>query len=70
LVIYWFAIHPQGEDEPFFYQTLTNNSFSRIWFFSISTYLRSLKEDVIELNMPFAAKRIEWLLKLFEVQEK
>ncbi|MGH7801456.1 MAG: hypothetical protein ACREOW_12680 [Thermodesulfobacteriota bacterium] len=69
LIVYWFALHPEGRRESFFSVDLeAGYDFSRLWFFSMSTYLRSLNEDVIELEMPIAAKRMSWLHKLFPGQ--
>lgn len=66
LVIYWVAIHPEGNNEPFFNRKLGNDqAFSKIWFFSISPYLRSLKQDTIEVYMPSVVKRMVWLSQLF-----
>jgi hypothetical protein len=42
------------------------NGFKELWVFSISNYLRSLKDTPeIVLEMPSAARRIDWLKKIF-----
>ncbi len=65
LVIYWYAIHPEGANEPLFtYPAPAGSGFDKIWFFSMSTYLRSVTEEMLELDMPNAVARIDWLNKL------
>ena len=66
LLIYWWVIHPEGLNESFFSHDLgTSTGFSRLWLFSMSSYLRGLNEDAIELEMPHASNRISWLHRLF-----
>lgn len=66
LLIYWFALHPKGDPESFFsFPLWPGVTFSRIWFFSMSSYLRSLKGAVLELEMPNTIRRISWLHDLF-----
>ena len=66
LLIYWWVIHPEGLNESFFSHDLdASTEFSRLWLFSMSSYLRGLNEDAIELEMPHAAKRMSWLHELF-----
>ena len=40
--------------------------FNELWVFSVSSYLRSIREARIELNMPNAARRIQILDNLFQ----
>lgn len=69
LLIYWWVIHPKGPSESFFPHDLeTSTGFSRLWLFSMSSYLRGLNEDAIELEMPHTAKRMSWLHELFLAQ--
>jgi hypothetical protein len=69
LLIYWTVIHPEGLNESFFSHDLEpGQNFPRLWFFSMSSYLRSLNEAAIELEMPHAANRISWLHRLFPAQ--
>lgn len=69
LLIYWWVIHPKGLSESFFSHDLeTSTGFSRLWLFSMSSYLRGLNEDAIELEMPHTAKRMSWLHELFLAQ--
>ena len=66
LLIYWWVIHPKGLNESFFSHDLdASTEFSRLWFFSMSSYLRGLNEAAIELEMPNAANRMSWLCRLF-----
>ena len=41
-----------------------SQQFSELWVFSVSSYLRSLEQNEIELNMPIAASRIRALNRL------
>jgi hypothetical protein len=67
LAIYWFAIHPEGSSETFFeHPAPPNTGFERILFFSMSSFLRSVEEETIELDMPNAIARISWLGRLVE----
>jgi len=62
----WTALHPTGDDEFWFSVPLPDGpSFSRVWFFSMSAYLRSLNEEHILLSMPKTAQRKRWLGRLF-----
>ena len=67
LVCFWWATHHNGEDESLFRFPLADpvNGFTGFWVFSMSNYLRSLKQPEITLEMPSAARRIDWLNKLF-----
>ena len=38
--------------------------FQELWVFSVSSYLRTISEDVIALDMPKAARTMEWLNRL------
>ena len=70
IACYWFALHPEGKREPFFPVQIDNANFSRVWVFSMSAYLRELREaglSMIELEMPDTAARAEWLKRLFRL---
>lgn len=68
LAIYWFAIHPEGSSETFFaHPAPRDTGFERILFFSMSSFLRSVEEEAIELDMPNAIARITWLSHLVDV---
>lgn len=68
MVCFWWATHHKGEDESLFRFPLPDpvNGFMAFWVFSMSNYLRSLKEPEITLEMPSAARRIDWLNMLFK----
>lgn len=67
LAIYWYAIHPNGSPESLFTHPAPEASkFDRVWFFSMSSFLRSVKEETLDLNMPNAIARIKWLNSLVE----
>jgi hypothetical protein len=65
----WTALHPEGEGECFFSREVpvalrANEGFDRVWFFSMSAYLRGWPHKDITIEMPDTAKRLEWLGKL------
>lgn len=64
LVIYWFAIHHSGADEPFF-EVKAQGEFKRVFVFSISSYLRSLNQKTIQIDAPRVAERFRILQGLF-----
>ena len=68
MVCFWWATHPDGDDESLFRYPLPGpvNGFKAFWVFSMSNYLRSIQAMEIELDMPAAVQRIEWLNKLFK----
>ncbi|MSV34356.1 MAG: hypothetical protein EXQ47_01985 [Bryobacterales bacterium] len=68
LVCFWWATHHSGEDESLFRYPLVHpvNGFMGFWVFSMSNYLRSIQDTEIELEMPSAARRIQWLNQLFK----
>jgi hypothetical protein len=71
LACMWTALHPTGDVEPLFSVSLPqakrteSDRFDRVWFFSMSSYLRSLTDERIPVHMPDATKRIGWLDQLF-----
>ena len=69
LIIFWFAVHPEGSAEPFFQVPVQGASFATINGFSMSNYLRQSKEEVLFLEMPNAARRLEWLRTLFSMEK-
>lgn len=70
LAIFWFAIHPTGGPEVLYeHPAPCGCEFERVWFFSMSAFLRSLPNDALELDMPNAVARIQWLNSLVEVVE-
>lgn len=68
LAIYWFAIHPTGQSDSLFHHPAPADSgFDRIWFFSMSSFLRSVKSETLDLDMPNAIARISWLNRLVSI---
>ena len=70
LIVYWDAMHPSGEREPFFFVPLENPAFSRVWIFSMSAYLRELLSSGISkvmLEMPDTVQRVRWLKRLLMI---
>lgn len=68
LICFWWALHPEGEDSSLFRLPLPDgglNGFDSCWVFSMSTYLRSISESEITLNMPSTARRLDWFQRLF-----
>ena len=68
MLCFWWAVHPNGDDESLFSYSLPTghtSGFSSLTVFSMSSYLRSLPDDELVLEMPVASRRIEWLNRLF-----
>jgi len=68
MLCFWWAVHPDGDDESLFSYSLPTghtSGFSSLTVFSMSSYLRSLPDDEVVLEMPVASRRIDWLNKLF-----
>ena len=66
LVCFWTALHPEGAESPFFSVPLFEHPlFQRVSVFSMSSYLRSLHDASITLDMPNVAIRRDWLSRLF-----
>lgn len=79
LILYWIAIGPR-QDHLFRIPNPTCNfpfphpsnwpfpiaAFPELLVFSVSSYLRSLSDNTIELQMPIAARRLRILGKLFK----
>lgn len=70
LICFWFAIHPQGRDEPLFFTEFSAASaygFNGVWVFSMSNYLRKIRSSgvrTIALPMPLAKRRLDHLTRL------
>lgn len=69
LVIYWMPVAPESESDKHLFQVSTNPTcrFGELWVFSISSYLRSIREPKICLKMPIATKRLRILNRLFRL---
>ena len=68
LLIFWEPIGPRDKaDEHLFRTDTSNDQFPILWVFSVSSYLRSIREasiKSIELEMPDAADRLRILGRL------
>ncbi len=69
LLILWTPIAPESEPDSCLFKVSPNPSygFSELWVFSISSYLRSIRESKICLRMPIAAQRLRILNRLFQL---
>ena len=69
LLICWTPMAPENELDSFLFQVEARFSpecdFRELWVFSISSYLRSLNESEISLNMPMTVARYRILDRLF-----
>ena len=67
LLIYWTPIAPESEPDSYLFKVATGHTcpFSELCVFSVSSYLRSLREAKIALRMPVAATRLRILNHLF-----
>ena len=66
LACIWDAVHPKGESEPFFIEkTVACPDFQSVAVFSMSGFLRGLKEESLTLALPITSKRIEWIGRIF-----
>ena len=70
LLIFWEALAPRGNaDEHLFSVDVAENpgKFAKLWVFSVSSYLRSVGRDKLELELPQASQRLAVLGRLFSV---
>lgn len=68
LLCFWEALHPEGEDEPFFSVDVNSPHFEKLHVFSMSNYTRRLLElhqEAIDVVMPDVDARIDWLNKIY-----
>lgn len=70
LMIYWYVLSKDGRNlNPFFQLNMNVNGNTRkLSVFSMSNYLRSIKSENINLDMPSAEKRIRLLSKHFPIK--
>lgn len=69
LIIYWIVLSKDGiKLDPFFNIDVNIKKFKKLNVFSMSNYLRSIKEKEIILDMPNAEKRIKLLSKYFPIK--
>lgn len=64
LLCVWLSVHPDGAPGPMFDVPITSNYFDKLWIFSMSSYLRSLEEKMIELRLPNTLERLRWLKRI------
>lgn len=70
LLIFWEALglRDNAGDHLFSVDVADNpGKFPKLWVFSVSSYLRSVKQDKLELMLPEASHRLAVLRKLFAV---
>ena len=60
-VCFWYAIHRMGGDEPLFSVPVHESEFDQVWVFSMSSYLRSLSQTRIDIEMPNVEARLDWI---------
>ncbi len=68
LIIFWDAMHPEGEAKEFFSVPVSSADFNELWIFSMSTYVRnqiSKGRSEINIEMPEVDTRMEWLSKIY-----
>lgn len=69
LIIYWIVLSKDGIVlDPFFSVDVNIKKFKKLNVFSMSNYLRSIKEKEINLDMPNAEKRIKLLSRYFPIK--
>ena len=65
LLIFWDAMHPSGKPDSFFSLDIKDKKFSKLYVFSMSSYVRELlfikNLKVIEISMPDVDRRIDWM---------
>lgn len=69
LLIFWEALAPAEKvDQHLFSMNVANDApgcFKKFWVFSVSSYLRSVRESTLDLDMPEAVSRLGILGRLF-----
>jgi hypothetical protein len=65
LVCFWDAMHPSGAKDPWFTVSVAGSDFTQVSVFSMSSYLRTVSEPVVDLPLPSVDARREWLARLF-----
>jgi len=67
LACLWVALHPEGRDEAFFPYPVVGCDFERVWIFSVSGFLRSLRETTLDIDLPIASRRLHRLQRIFSL---
>jgi hypothetical protein len=66
LACLWDAVHETGGDGPMFDVAVPDHEvFQRVWVFSMSAYLRSLKDETLDLDLRGTIERLHLLDGLF-----
>jgi hypothetical protein len=58
-------MHSQIASDPLFSVEVEPCSFKRVWVFSMSSFLRSIVNETLTLEMPQTRRRMQWLSDLF-----
>ena len=66
LLIFWEALGPSDRADDHLFDVEVNGQIPELWVFSVSSYLRSIRDDTLELDMPDAAHRLRSLDCLFQ----
>ena len=84
LIIFWEALGPRDNSDDHLFRVevsprfqfeipdtwpTDHSDFQELWVFSVSSYLRSLNVDTIELRMPIATQRLSILGQLFQMEQ-
>ena len=70
LLCFWDALHKEGKNEPFFWFDIEHDTFSKLWVFSMSSYVRNIRNEgleyifINELHMKNSLKRKDWIEKI------
>lgn len=67
LLCFWEPLHPKGELEAFFEVDVLSDAFKKLKVFSMSNYVSELRKstETLDVEMPDADARIDWLKKLY-----
>lgn len=68
LLCFWEAMHPDGETLEFFHVPVTNQTFPRLYVFSISNYVRNLRDrgvKYIDADLRNSNQVLDWLNKIY-----
>jgi hypothetical protein len=65
VICFWYVMHSQIASDPLFSVEVEPCSFKRVWVFSMSSFLRSIVNETLTLEMPQTRRRMQWLSDLF-----
>ena len=68
VICFWEGMHPEGEGNVFFDVPLKGEKFDKLFVFSMSNFVHQLiaeGTDFLDVTMPDAVARKEWIEKLF-----